>query len=90
MQSLLNLVNGNKTYASVLLGLLGSAACWASGADLQTIVFVGLSGLLGGAAGLRHAISKQDQKLNPNAILGLLLEAQEATQVPAPEQKEKV
>ena len=58
MDKLIKLFQGSKTYAAVAITAVVVAALYFTGAESETLVAVGLAGLLGGTAGLRDAINK--------------------------------
>ncbi len=58
IKNLLAPLEGKKTYLTVVTTILVCAALYVAGADAPTLAMVGISGLLGGTASLRDAVSR--------------------------------
>lgn len=72
---MLSKLNGWKTYASSIATIVVVAILWKQGADVDTLVTVGIMGFSGGLAGLRHGLSKDSKKLDPADVVDLIEKA---------------
>ena len=67
-KTLLQKAKGYKTYFAIGVTLLVLAALYAGDADPDTLIAVGISGLLGGTAGIRDALTNIGDNKNTTAI----------------------
>lgn len=69
---MLSKLNGWKTYASSIATVIVVVLLWKQGASVDTMVAVGIMGISGGFAGIRHALTTDAKTIDPATMLDMV------------------